>query len=74
MPFYPSDEWDTVYALSDVHGDVGIVLTLFCDVMKVVERNLDPTSDPKTWRWVAPHRGRTSGSVLVPAYVRYCLW
>ena len=49
MPYYPSDAWDTVFAVGDIHGDVGLTIRLFCDVIGVVKY-----THTNTWEWVAP--------------------
>ena len=51
--YYPADAFDTVYAASDLHGDVDVTVTIFRDLLGVVAH---PEDCATTWRWVAPPR------------------
>jgi hypothetical protein len=51
---FPVDAFDTVYAVSDLHGDVDVAITLFRDVLRVIGN--PPEAPPTVWRWVAPPR------------------
>jgi hypothetical protein len=48
--YYPAEAFDAVYAVSDLHGDVEVALSLFCNVLAVVERRQG------FWVWSAPPR------------------
>jgi hypothetical protein len=45
--YYAADVFEVVFAVSDLHGDVELTMTLFGDVMRVV------AWDRGSWRWVA---------------------
>jgi hypothetical protein len=48
--YHPGETYDTVYAVSDLHGDVDVLLTLFTATLKVVR------DGPHGWEWVTPDR------------------
>lgn len=47
--YYAADAFAVVFAVADLHGDVDVAITLFCDIMQVVAWDT-PNS---LWRWVA---------------------
>jgi hypothetical protein len=49
--YYPADSYDTIYAVSDLHGDVDVLLLLFTVTLGVVRE--EPAG---AWQWVAPGR------------------
>lgn len=48
--YHPGDAYDTVYAVSDLHGDVDVLLALFTTTLGVVR------DGARGWEWVAPGR------------------
>lgn len=50
MPSYPSDQWDQVFAVGDLHGDVDLTVRLFRDVLKVVKGGDGSSLDGWTWK------------------------
>ena len=52
--YYPAEAFDTVYAVSDLHGDLDVAIVLMRDVLRVVGH--PPDGGSSTWRWIAPPR------------------
>ena len=49
--YFTADAFATVFAISDLHGDVDATIVLFCDVLRVVQWD---HRNENSWRWVAP--------------------
>ena len=51
--YHPADAFDRVYAVSDLHGDVDVLLELFQTTLRVVTQTPSPEG---RWVWTAPPR------------------
>jgi hypothetical protein len=50
--YFDADAFSIVFAVGDLHGDVDVAMTLFCDIMQVVAWDMRDNSKG-SWRWVA---------------------
>jgi hypothetical protein len=49
--YFTADTFATVFAISDLHGDVDAAIVLFCDVMRVVQWD---QGHQNSWHWISP--------------------
>lgn len=66
--------FNVLYAIGDIHGDVGLVLRIFRDVLRVVA----PAPGADKWEWVGgpapPRRERRDAGLMVPRRRGDRLW
>jgi hypothetical protein len=53
--YIPANRFDAVYAVGDTHGDVGVAIAVFENLLGVVERTPPKAAgSPAGWRWRRP--------------------